>query len=206
MKYLYLIVTIFFSASIFFSCSEESVIGPKDETEGGDTAPAVLMPLIKGNTWTYNEIRISNGGDRNDEAVREFAVVGANGKVFNLSGDLSVISFEKAKNSDEGLYLYDYSSDMKSLQREYFFPYPVKIGSNYEYSFNGYEIKVALNEKEVQAGKFKCYTYTYNFDGVDDIPHVEIFSFCPKTGLIKWERKDAEENQALLDLVEFDVQ
>jgi hypothetical protein len=206
MKYLYLIFSIFFIASIFFSCSEESVIGPKDETGGGDTPPAVLMPLIKGNIWTYSEIQISNGGDRNGEAQGSLTVVGANGKVFNLSGDVSVISFEKAKNSGEGLYLYDYASDMKSLRREYFFPYPVKFGSKYEYSFNGYEIKVAINEKEVQAGKFKCYTYTYNFDGVDDIPSVEIFSFCPKTGLIKWERKDAEENQAILDLVEFDVQ
>ena len=205
MKNLKFIVVLLFISGMYLSCSEEPPIGynPTEPLEN-EQKPTTLMPLNQENSWTYNEIRITGSGDTLLKGEGNLDIVHSNGKVFNFHNESNIISIDLAKNESEGLYLYDYDFENKKLIREYFFPYPVRIGSDFSYSFNGHEIKVSFNKKSVQAGIFNCFIYTYHFTD-DDYAYDEKFYFCPKTGLISYERKDTAKNQAIAQLAFYEV-
>ena len=149
--------------------------------------PTVLMPLKVGNSWHYGT------GDYDPDVPETYAYsiditreVNIKDTIYyELQGLNEGDVLDLARNTDEGLYFYEYYQSAGKKVQVYFFKYPVEPNGTYYFFSEGYgecTVDVTKQDVLVPAGLFECYVYIIHY-----WQRSPKYYFCPNIGQIAYE-------------------
>lgn len=143
---------------------------------------SVLMPLVKGNWWTYSQTKYDSLGNvekQDYETVKiEFDTL-ISGVSYYLFGESLV------RNTDNGFSVYEVEDD--DIYLSLLFKYPASVGE--QWAIDNDTMQLVSNNFSVTTpkGTFSCYKYK-NWRSYDYGVTTHFYNyFCPGTGLILYE-------------------